>query len=325
MLNDSILTRQEAEKIYQEQAPQLKKILQELEIFLLQIFKIKKISLANLTWRVKAFDSFWEKISRKQYHDDPFAKIQDLAGLRIVYHFISDYEKIVRILKNEFNIIEEVNKQESLGLNQFGYRSNHFIVQAPQKLGGFKVEIQVRTLLMHAWAEIEHKLAYKSKAQIPDTLRRKFSQMAALLEVVDERFDEIRHDRDEFFDNLETYIRANGNFNTELDLNLDTFQALLDFYLPGRIRRLKDTRALLTEISNRPIELAPLTMENLVNFFKQGEKRALKMEQELSNKKWSQTDFFRAVLDLTCDSFWQERKYKILPMGYLPACEKIRK
>ena len=55
----------------------------------------------------------------------------------------------------------------------------------------FKVEIQIRTILMHAWAEIEHRLAYKKQAHIPSHLRRKFSRISAKLEEADEQFEEL--------------------------------------------------------------------------------------------------------------------------------------
>ena len=46
-------------------------------------------------------------------------------------------------------------------------------------LGDIKIEIQVRTILMHAWAEIEHKLAYKNKAQIPESVTRNLALISA--------------------------------------------------------------------------------------------------------------------------------------------------
>jgi hypothetical protein len=55
-----------------------------------------------------------------------------------------------------------------------------------------KFEIQVRSILQHAWAEIEHDLGYKSKQSVPKQIRRRFSRVAGLLELADAEFAAIR-------------------------------------------------------------------------------------------------------------------------------------
>ena len=53
---------------------------------------------------------------------------------------------------------------------------------------GLKCEIQIRSVLQHAWAEIEHDLGYKSELTIPKEVRRSFSRLAGLLELGDKEF-----------------------------------------------------------------------------------------------------------------------------------------
>lgn len=55
-----------------------------------------------------------------------------------------------------------------------------------------KLEIQIRSILQHTWAEIEHDIGYKSELEVPKSIRRKFSRMAGLLELADQEFDAIR-------------------------------------------------------------------------------------------------------------------------------------
>jgi putative GTP pyrophosphokinase len=50
----------------------------------------------------------------------------------------------------------------------------------------------VRTMLEHAWAEIEHDLGYKPAAQIPAVARRRLERLAGVLELVDQEFCAIR-------------------------------------------------------------------------------------------------------------------------------------
>jgi len=54
-----------------------------------------------------------------------------------------------------------------------------------KRFAGIKVEIQIRSTLQHAWAEIEHDIGYKGENSVPDSLKRNFSRVAALLEVAD--------------------------------------------------------------------------------------------------------------------------------------------
>ena len=54
----------------------------------------------------------------------------------------------------------------------------------PEELTEYTFEIQFRTVLQHAWAEIEHDLGYKTEFGIPLDVRREFSRVAGLLEIV---------------------------------------------------------------------------------------------------------------------------------------------
>ena len=57
-----------------------------------------------------------------------------------------------------------------------------------------RCEIQIRSILQHAWAEIEHDLGYKAGSQVPAPIRRRFSRLAGLLEIGDSEFAQIRDD-----------------------------------------------------------------------------------------------------------------------------------
>jgi ppGpp synthetase/RelA/SpoT-type nucleotidyltranferase len=49
-------------------------------------------------------------------------------------------------------------------------------------------EIQVRSILEHAWAEIEHEVVYKSGMEFPGQFKRRFAAIAGLLEMIDKDF-----------------------------------------------------------------------------------------------------------------------------------------
>jgi hypothetical protein len=85
---------------------------------------------------------------------------------------------------------------------------HHVVMLLPQRIAlteyaafaNLKAEIQTRSILQHAWAEIEHDLGYKTSHEVPRSIRRRFSRLAGLLELVDQEFERIR-------DELDTYER----------------------------------------------------------------------------------------------------------------------
>ena len=330
IINGQEIHKNELENIYIERKKRFQELAISLKEYLKEHLAQKDISFSDIHFRVKNFDSFWGKIIRKQYHEEPFQKIDDICGIRIIYYYPTDCARIIKLIKDELDIVETINKNQELEYNQFGYRSNHFIIKPPniiekhpllKGLEEFRAEIQIRTILMHAWAEIEHKLAYKSKDQIPDRLRRKFSQLSALFEIADERFEEIRAERIEFVEKLKIHTLATGQFNKNLDLNLDTFQAFLDYYLPNNQKNIKKSRAFLNTIL--PVGL---TIKKLVENYESSGHLIENLTTDLSiPEKWSQIETIQAILDLTDDAYWNSRKWNILTTGYVPYCEKYRK
>ncbi|RZB28679.1 MAG: hypothetical protein AEth_01939 [Candidatus Argoarchaeum ethanivorans] len=150
--------------------------------------------------RPKSFESFIDKIKRKGYKD-PFQETEDICGVRIVCFYQSDMEKISQLIHSEFDVKEYSNKAVSSELDKFGYRSDHFILtikkdwlKAPNYRGldGLKAEVQVRTILMHAWANLSHELAFK-KEDLPDEYMRILYRLSALFEMADDQFDHLRN------------------------------------------------------------------------------------------------------------------------------------
>lgn len=207
----------------------LKTFFQEIEIDLLDVY-----------YRVKTFNSFYEKISRKNY-SDPFEEIEDICGIRVICYYASDIEKIKETIQNEFIVIEDQDKSELLGLKEFAYRSHHYIVKinnswtnAPnyRRLDTLKAEIQVRTILMHGWAEIEHKLNYKSDAQVPSKFQRKLFRLSAKFEEADEQFDELRFGIKEYKKSLTQKTSKSKIFDVNQDFNIETYKSFVKFHFP---------------------------------------------------------------------------------------------
>ena len=148
--------------------------------------------------RVKDFRSYFKKIATKSPEDAP--AISDLLGIRIVCPFLDDLNVVKKALLEHFPIREVDHKGEQQSFREFGYDSIHLlldlkgqtVVHALPGVGGV-CEIQLRTILQDAWAEVEHELIYKSDWSIPtDQIRRKLAALNANLTLSDIIFQDLR-------------------------------------------------------------------------------------------------------------------------------------
>jgi len=154
--------------------------------------------------RIKKFSSLYDKVLKKLRANPapPRGEIilTDVMGIRIVCPFLEDLERTVALLRSEFTIFEVDNKGEMLTPFQFGYNSIHLQMAVPDKIRrrysvpeDVSCEIQVRTILQEAWAQVEHEIMYKADfTPFGEPLKRKLSALSANLTLSDIIFQEIR-------------------------------------------------------------------------------------------------------------------------------------
>ena len=166
------------------------------------IIKSESINVHEISGRVKTVESLQGKVKRKNYSN--LAEITDLCGIRIITYFSDDVDRIAELISQEFEVDVEntIDKRKSEDPTKFGYVSLHYVVSLKEensssilyrRFENIKLEIQIRTVMQHAWAEIEHDLGYKSKEDIPDQYRRQFSRLAGLIELADENFLQLKN------------------------------------------------------------------------------------------------------------------------------------
>ena len=148
--------------------------------------------------RAKDPASLENKLRRKQYHS--LGEIPDLAGVRIVVRYLSDVKRAVKLLESEFTV-QESFPHWFASPDAFGYVSHHLVVKLSAERQSLRewsrysdliCEVQIRTILQHAWGSISHSLDYKSEEDVPTAVRRDLFRVAALLESGDEMFDRYR-------------------------------------------------------------------------------------------------------------------------------------
>lgn len=236
------MSKASIEKYYEEHCGIYTLLGKSIENDMKQLLNESNISFYSVTNRIKEKQSFLDKIDRKGY-DKPKEQIEDFCGIRIICYYQKDLKRIEeKVINAEFDVKESIDKTKEAGDDKFGYRSNHYIVTikkewlkspAYRSAKDLKIEVQVRTILMHSWADIEHKLAYKSEEQVPTQLRRKLSQLSALLELADEQFQLIKNERDIIRGNaVKQNEEGDDYFDLEQPLNFDTLKAYLNYKFP---------------------------------------------------------------------------------------------
>jgi len=160
--------------------------------------------------RIKNFASYYGKYLRLLKNDVKDPVITDLLGIRIICPFIEDLSVIEEIAKNNFNILETERKGH-YNFKEFGYESTHLLIKIPKEIiekhGNPQtdlIEIQIRTILQDAWAEVEHEIVYKAEfSPFDEPMRRKLAAVNASLSLADIIFQEIRSYQRKFSRELE--------------------------------------------------------------------------------------------------------------------------
>jgi len=175
--------------------------------------------------RIKNFASFFSKHLRllKAGMSDP--KITDLLGVRIICPFIEDLQVAEDIINKNFQITERENKGHGT-FREFGYESTHLLIKIPDEFverhgdpGTDTAEIQIRTILQDAWAEVEHELVYKAEfSPFDEPMKRKLAAVNASLSLADIIFQEIRSYQRKYSVEME---KRRGSFFQKIEESTD--------------------------------------------------------------------------------------------------------
>ncbi|WP_236037383.1 GTP pyrophosphokinase [Belnapia arida] len=214
------------------------KLEQALKPLLTNLALHNNISLLPIESRVKEIESFSEKIARpdKVGKYNCVEDITDLCGLRIVTYSIADCHKMICAIRSNFIVDENnsVDKSITHDVDRFGYQSIHLVVSISeersklfefQNLSRLKAEIQVRTVLQHAWASLDWKLRYKSEIEAPIEIRRKLYRVSALLEAADDTFSDLLRITSDLRKNYALDVEAG---HLEIAINKDSLKEFIE-------------------------------------------------------------------------------------------------
>lgn len=154
--------------------------------------------------RLKTFESIMEKAGRYEI-EDPInnldtvrREILDIGGLRVICNYEEDIHTMADLLLEQEDIEMIKIKDYCDKPKESGYRSLHLVTAVPVFLVGKKkivpVEIQFRSIMMDAWASLEHELRYKNKGELTQDIVDTLKECAEELHRVDEKMSKVRHE-----------------------------------------------------------------------------------------------------------------------------------
>ncbi len=176
----------------------------------------------NVSSRLKNPDSILEKMGRKgteMTFDSIAATITDVAGVRVTCSFVSDVYRVFDLLTGQadVHVIEVRDYIKSPKPN--GYRSLHALIEVPVFLSDGEVpvlvEVQLRTIAMDFWASLEHKIHYKYRQDVPQSLLDGLKDAADTTGALDDTMQR-----------LHTEVRTAGELPAELKEELTAAEPL---------------------------------------------------------------------------------------------------
>jgi len=213
---------------------------EKLKLLVADLFRQASLDPRLLDERVKDCKRVEEKIRERGTSVDSWPELHamgDLAGVRAVFRYRDEVERAAEVLRPEFQIHADqaYGYRDHLDPRQFGYSTWQLTVSLdPKRASATELrehcekrgEIQLRTLLQHAWAEHSHSFHYRTPGIRPVEIERRLARLAALVEMADHELLGLRGDIQRLRADYYRLVRR-GAYG-KIDLNLDSLEIYLE-------------------------------------------------------------------------------------------------
>ena len=291
----------------------------KMELLIRDLLSEEHFKTHTITSRTKEIESLKEKIEEEEKYYEKLNDVTDLTGVRITCLFSDDVDKVAKIINDNFTVHTElsVDKRKMLDPDRFGYLSLHYIVELPDdrvnlrefiRFKGLMCEIQIRSILQHAWAEIEHNFGYKSSISIPKDIRRKFALQAGLLELADEQFVVIKNDIREYKKKIKGEISR-----SYVNISIDGISVKDYIEHSELIKRIDTEIGVSKNLTQSPSSMTDGTVQ-ICEYFKI--KTIDELDKKILEKEGSIIKFVKQL-----DSIPNERGHSIWYFGYMLAAQ----
>ena len=237
---------------YRDNLPLFRESAEKIHTLLENTFREAGLMVAAIEYRVKSEDSLAGKLELKGAKYKSLQDITDIIGLRVITFYIDDVDKVASAVERLFKVDWDntVDKRKVHEIDSFGYLSLHYICYldgAP-----YRFEIQLRTVLQHAWANMNHDTGYKSGVEVPREYLRNLNRLAGMLELADEQFSKIRTELNDYRRRVQALV-ASGNLD-DVPLDGDTFRSYLNL---GPFTSLNKKIAAVNQAEIQEVSLMP--------------------------------------------------------------------
>jgi ppGpp synthetase/RelA/SpoT-type nucleotidyltranferase len=246
--------------------------------------------LQQITARAKTPVSLHRKLTERKLlqSENIEAELKDLAGCRLVFYTNADVDRFLqsRLIFENFNIdFDGSNFHHAVGKDRSAdelYFAIHYLVSLKpdrlalpefRKFAGMRCEVQIQTILNHAWAETSHDILYHRPSikgfgtkQFQDIEKRLVKIMNEFLLPAGYEFQKVQYDFDRLMEGKEVFERGeieqlerSKNNNERYD-SLQRIQKLLPYYddvaaiAPELLRACVDAIKKARSVELQPIE-----------------------------------------------------------------------
>lgn len=147
----------------------------------------------HLENRMKTPESICGKLERKGYpfdFDVAVEKLNDISGVRVICFCLKEIYWLVNRIKTDGRFKVLKTKDYIKHPKNNGYQSYHIILEVPIKdekgIRTMRVEVQIRTIIMDAWASVDQRIIYKKKKKISSRLKERVKQYGKIGHLLDE-------------------------------------------------------------------------------------------------------------------------------------------
>lgn len=214
--------------------------------------------LQSIQCRAKDIESVRRRLAEVGHLDTQTLKCErrDLAGARLIFYTNKDVDRFVAssLIQDNFEIEDNSTKiflpgQET---QRSKYRAIHYTVRLREdrlrlpeyaRFAGLRCEIQVQTILEHAWAETSHDILYKNKmgkdfgARAMKDIERRFDRIADKylipagyeLQKAQQDFERLMQGKDLFDKNIANLLDNAQNNNERYEI----LSGLKDYAIPN--------------------------------------------------------------------------------------------
>ena len=235
---------------YREHLPEFERVAKEVQASLKEVFSEAGLVVASIEHRVKTEKSLTGKLELKGAKYATLADITDIVGVRVITFYSDDVDKVASAVDRLYKVDWEnsVDKRKAHEIDSFGYMSLHYICSVPDF--PYRIEIQMRTVLQHAWANMNHDTGYKSGVDVPKEYLRNLNRLAGMLELADEQFSLIRNEITDYRRRVQPLVASRNPSDAPLDA--DTFRSYLSL---GPFDALNRRIAAVNQAEIQPVNL----------------------------------------------------------------------